>query len=180
MVTPLGESDPHNGAVLGGDTPSGVPHASTKDHVYNGFFIPKGRCSFLPCNRRLTVRQLNLKGTIMVANAWYVVIFPVQQRFFLLKCLRAVLHDPDLYPDPEEFRPERFLNEDGTFRDDPMMLIAFGVGKRICPGRHFVDLTLFIVVSSVLSVFNVTKAKDENGREIPVNVATSAETEVIV
>jgi cytochrome P450 len=49
--------------------------------------------------------------------------------------------------------------------------LVFGVGKRICPGRHFADATLFIAASSVLSVFNVTKAKDENGHEIPVNIA---------
>ena len=33
------------------------------------------------------------------------------------------------------------------------------------------DATTFIAVSSVLSVFNVTNAKDENGYEIPVEAA---------
>jgi cytochrome P450 len=86
-----------------------------------------------------------------------------------LGCPRAILHDPEIYPNPEEFKPERFLDQDGNFREDPMITLAFGVGKRICPGRHFVDATLFIVASSVLAVFNITKAKDEKGHEIPVN-----------
>jgi len=75
-----------------------------------------------------------------------------------------------LYPEPEAFKPERFLNEDGSSRDDPMISLAFGAGRRICPGRHFVDAELFVVAASVLSVFNVTKAKDENENEneIPV------------
>jgi cytochrome P450 len=81
---------------------------------------------------------------------------------------RAVLHDPELYPEPEAFKPDRFLNEDGTFCDDPTLSLAFGAGRRICPGRHLVDAVLFVVTASVLSVFNVTKAKDENGNEIPV------------
>ncbi|KAH9042916.1 cytochrome P450 [Lactarius deliciosus] len=110
--------------------PMGVPHASTEDSIYRGFFIPK--------------------GSMMIVNSW------------------GILHNPELYPDPETFNPERFLNEDGTFQDDPMITLAFGGGKRICPGRHLVDATLFMVAASVLSVFNVTKAKDENGREIPV------------
>ena len=91
----------------------------------------------------------------------------------LMRRVRAILHNPDLYPDPAEFKPERFLNEDGTFRDDPTISLAFGAGKRICPGRHFVDSTLFITISSVLSVFNVVKPKDKNGHEIPVKVATA-------
>ncbi|KAH9952456.1 cytochrome P450 [Russula dissimulans] len=90
------------------------------------------------------------KGAVIFANAW------------------AILHDPETYPDPEEFKPERFLDKDGSFRDDPTLGLVFGVGKRICPGRHFVDATLFIIISSVLSVFNITKAKDESGNDIPV------------
>jgi cytochrome P450 len=58
--------------------------------------------------------------------------------------------------------------------------LAFGIGKRICPGRHFVDATISTVASSVISVFSVTKAKDENGYEIPVKVAVSAERKLIV
>lgn len=97
-----------------------------------------------------------------------------------LRCLRAILHDPEIYPDPEEFKPERFLDQDGGFRDDPTIALAFGVGRRVCPGRHFVDATLFIIASSVLSVFNIMKAKDENDREIPVNVAMRAQTGILV
>ena len=98
---------------------------------------------------------------------------------FLMRFVRAILHNPDLYPDPEEFKPERFLNEDGILRDDPAISLAFGAGKRICPGRHFVDSILFITISSVLSVFNVVKAKDKTGREIPVKVATAFESSFI-
>ncbi|KAI0291061.1 cytochrome P450 [Multifurca ochricompacta] len=123
-------------------TPMGVPHASTEDDIYKGFFIPKGSFDAIA---------------------------------------RAILHNPKLYPDPETFKPERFLNkEDGTFRDDPTILLAFGAGKRICPGRHFVDATLFVVISSVLSVFNVTKAKNKDGNDIPIEVATSVEGRIAI
>ncbi|KAH9976259.1 cytochrome P450 [Lactifluus volemus] len=103
--------------------PVGVPHASTKDDVYDGYFIPK--------------------GAIVIGNTW------------------AIMHDPTLYPEPDVFKPERFLGPDGTLLDDPIVTSAFGWGKRICPGRHFVDATMFIVVSSLLSVFNIEKVQDE-------------------
>ncbi|KAH9994261.1 cytochrome P450 [Russula vinacea] len=86
------------------------------------------------------------RGTRIVANVW------------------AILHDPDMYPDPEEFKPERFIDENGSVRDDPTLSLVFGNGKRICPGRHLVDATIFIVASSVLS----------NGHEIPVNPGLAA------
>jgi cytochrome P450 len=40
-----------------------------------------------------------------------------------------------------------------------MIPLAFGAGKRICPGRHFADATLFILVSSVLAVFDVSNPR---------------------
>jgi hypothetical protein len=65
-------------------------------------------------------------------------------------------------------------------RDDPMLSLVFGVGKRICAGRHLVHAALFIYTSSILSVFNVTKAKDENGLEIPVEVAVTARRGIVM
>jgi len=81
------------------------------------------------------------KGAIVFGNAW------------------AILHNPTIYPEPDSFKPERFLNPDGSLRDDPVLTLVFGFGKRICPGRHFVDGTLFMVVASLLSIFNIEKEK---------------------
>jgi cytochrome P450 len=78
-----------------------------------------------------------------------------------LRGFRAVLHDPEIYPDPEEFNASDFSTMTGP-------------SKRICPGREFAEAALFIVASSVVSVFNLAKAKDENGDDIPVRVAKTS------
>ena len=39
---------------------------------------------------------------------------------------------------------------------------------RICPGRFLANATIWATVASILSAFNVGKAKDAEGREIPV------------
>ena len=77
---------------------------------------------------------------------------------------RAILHDPSIYPEPDVFKPERFLNPDGSLRDDPLLSSTFGFGKRICPGRHFVDTMLFIYVASLLSVFRIENVQGQEKR----------------
>ena len=96
-----------------------------------------------------------------------------------LRYFRVILHDPEIYRDPEEFQPERLLNEDGSVRDHPALSLTCGVGKRICPARHFAEATIFIVASSVLSVYNVAKTKDRSGNDIPVKVAVSTERRLV-
>ncbi|KAI0058254.1 cytochrome P450 [Artomyces pyxidatus] len=93
------------------------------------------------------------KGAIVLANPW------------------AALHDPAVYPAPDTFNPERFLTPDGHVKDDPLLTTVFGFGKRICPGRHVVDETLFIVVAYVLATFDVRHARDADGNPVPADPA---------
>jgi hypothetical protein len=56
-------------------------------------------------------------------------------------------HDPEIYPDPDAFRPERFLDEQpGTYT-----WIPFGGGRRRCLGASFAMLEMKIVLRSALS-----------------------------
>jgi len=54
---------------------------------------------------------------------------------------RGIYHDEEAYPEPSIFKPERFLEADGTLSDNYPNAV-FGTGRRMCPGRHVVDATI--------------------------------------
>ncbi|KAF7365086.1 O-methylsterigmatocystin oxidoreductase [Mycena venus] len=53
--------------------------------------------------------------------------------------------------------------------NDDENVLAFGFGRRICAGRHLADTTVWATIVSVLSTFNITKAKDAVGNEIDID-----------
>ena len=105
-----------------------------------------------------------------------------------------MLHDENAYPNPFSFSPERFLDKEGKI--DPRVrhpdCIAFGFGRRsvgsfrsscmfyfpltrhlhlirrICPGRAMAMSSLMITMASVLLIFDLDYAFDEQGERIPI------------
>ncbi|KAI0767318.1 cytochrome P450 [Fomes fomentarius] len=88
-------------------------------------------------------------GTLLLPNIW------------------ACMHDPEVYENPDEFRPERFLKDGRINSDmrDPAKYI-FGFGRRLCPGQHYGEVGLFITLASLIHVFDITPPLDEYGRPI--------------
>ena len=83
---------------------------STFDDEYNGFYIPK--------------------GTIVFGNAWLVgSVNPISMLNF---SFRSILNDPNIFDNPQEFRPERYL-KDGKLNPDMRDpdCAAFGYGRRL-------------------------------------------------
>ncbi|KAF9460008.1 cytochrome P450 [Collybia nuda] len=85
------------------------------------------------------------KGTIVLSNVW------------------SILHEEKTYSQPMEFRPQRFM---GKNKEPDPADHAFGYGKRICPGRHLAESSLWLVIASILATFEISPAVDDSGRPI--------------
>nr|VWP02386.1 Hist_deacetyl domain-containing protein [Ganoderma boninense] len=113
-------------------TPMGVGHRTTADDELQGYFIPA--------------------GTIVSANVW------ADIRRVLA---RACMHDPTIFEDPDEFRPDA----------------SSGMASWMCRLATLRPSRLVLAGASVLHVFDITPPLDQRGRLVDI---TPGQTDGII
>ncbi|RAL15237.1 cytochrome P450 [Aspergillus homomorphus CBS 101889] len=88
------------------------------------------------------------KGAIVLPNVW------------------AFMHDTSTYPDPIAFKPERFLSLEGQIPELDPRRMAFGFGRRICPGRVLAESSIFIIIAQFLAVFRLEESQERTNERL--------------
>ncbi|XP_039123369.1 cytochrome P450 78A11 [Dioscorea cayenensis subsp. rotundata] len=65
----------------------------------------------------------------------------------------AITHDPNVWAQPEEFKPERFLDADVDVRGGDLRLAPFGAGRRVCPGKNLGIVTVGLWIARLIHVY---------------------------
>ncbi|KAI0259755.1 cytochrome P450 [Gloeopeniophorella convolvens] len=113
-----------------------IPHRTTQNDIYNGYFIPA--------------------GATVIGNTWWDFIFNPSCRVILM-FLRAIFHDPEAFPEPDKFIPERWLSHDAPRFPDQ----AFGFGRRECPGRFMARASVWASIVGILAAFDLTPVEGD-------------------
>jgi cytochrome P450 len=98
------------------------------------------------------------KGTICIPNVWH------------------MNHDPEIYgEDAAHFNPARYLDSHGDVIPGPSDTkeeghFTYGFGRRICPGRHLANNSVFIGIAMMLWASKIERKKDGSGRLLPLDV----------
>lgn len=77
-------------------------------------------------------------GTQVIINAW------------------AIGRDPVTWDDPEEFMPERFLNNSIEYNGLNFEWLPFGAGRRGCPGIQFTMVLVELALANLVYKFDFT------------------------
>ncbi|KAG8267663.1 hypothetical protein J6590_047247 [Homalodisca vitripennis] len=103
----------------------------------------------LPFLTRVCTEKYQVPGTDLVIDEGVRVNIPMY----------SIHHDPDIYPDPYKFDPDRFSEESSRGRHHYAFL-PFGEGPRICIGMRFGKLQVKIGLAAILSRYELSPAPD--------------------
>lgn len=114
-------------------------------------------------------RRCNEKTIIENSNGTKVELQPGDGVFIPISCIHS---DPNFYPEPEKFIPERFSHENRD-KIKPFSYLPFGVGPRNCIASRFALMEIKALFVSLLSNFTIeTCSKTENPLRIKPAVFT--------
>ncbi|GMT22839.1 hypothetical protein PFISCL1PPCAC_14136 [Pristionchus fissidentatus] len=106
---------------------------------------------------RVTTKDVEIKGQMIPKDTW------VNGDIHFL-----MANDP-LFENPEEFRPERYLNEDGkTLKKDLVeRTIPFSIGKRACAGEAVARVELFLGLTATFQHYRILPREGEEIDLVP-------------
>ncbi|KDR81038.1 hypothetical protein GALMADRAFT_241660 [Galerina marginata CBS 339.88] len=90
------------------------------------------------------------KGSMMIPNMW------------------GIMQDESLFgANTDKFDPERFLKPDQSLNPDMSAIdLAFGFGRRTCPGKLLARDTLWILAAHILTAYEIIDPVDMTGKKL--------------
>ncbi len=108
--------------------------------------------------------------------------FRYQPGAVLFAHIHLLHHNPELYPEPRAFRPERFIEAEGGKAPGTYTWIPFGGGRRRCLGASFALLEMKLVLRAVLERCELSPAgvRPERTRRRNITVSPAGGCKVIL
>ena len=83
--------------------------------------------------------------------------YNIPPKTVVIGCIYLLHHREDLYPQADEFKPERFLDRQFS----PYEFMPFGGGVRRCVGEALAQFEMKIVLATILSNYNLELAESQ-------------------
>jgi len=107
---------------------------------------------FLETHRLTRVLQ-NYVPHVAVLDVSYK-CYLIQKGTVVLVDTYTLCYDPNVWNEPNEFRPERWIKSEGQIATE-LSTLPFGVGKRNCPGSNFAENLYFLMITTILQNYSV-------------------------
>jgi len=142
-------------------------HEEVDSVLSDGRWVSLDDMSQLPYVEACILELTRLKSVIPLSLAHltsddaYVGGYFIPKGTTIIPNLYGANKDPDEWPEPDTYRPERFLDESGKICGKSR-IINFSLGKRSCLGEFLARQELFLFFTSLVQKFNILPPEGES------------------
>ncbi|MDJ0689104.1 MAG: cytochrome P450 [Xenococcaceae cyanobacterium MO_188.B32] len=104
--------------------------------------------------------------------------YDLEPGMVVVGCIYLIHQREDIYPEPKQFKPERFLDKQYS----PYEFIPFGGGARRCIGEALAQLELKLALATILSQYEIDLAsnKPEKPKRRGVTLAPANGVKIVI
>jgi cytochrome P450 len=110
------------------------------------------------CNETLRLHTLLPEVGRVIVAPFEVCGYNLQPGDWVIVSIMAIHHDPELYPEPDRYNPERFIGR--TY--SPYEFLPFGGGNRRCLGAGLSDYEMRIALAEIVTNWEFEPAAPEH------------------
>lgn len=114
----------------------------------------------MPYLRAVVRESLRVKPPVTMVPYKTTKAFPISDDYtvpvgsMVIPSFYNSLHDPEVYPKPDEFLPERWLDESGSANANPKNYLVFGSGPHKCIGLEYAMMNMGLVLAQAAVFMN--------------------------
>lgn len=108
----------------------------------------------MPYTRAVVKESLRLRPPVIMVPYTAKADFPITPDYtvpagsMIIPSFWNSLHDPEVYPDPEDFVPERWLDGGSSVNSKPQNYVVFGAGPHKCIANEYAQMHIAAVIST--------------------------------
>ncbi|CAJ0566490.1 unnamed protein product, partial [Mesorhabditis spiculigera] len=109
-----------------------------------------------------TINEIQRMANLLPINLFHVTTedvtvagYTIPNNTMINPLISVLLYDEKVFPEPYKFKPERFLEADGSLKKFEEFM-PFSLGKRQCPGEGLAKIELFLFLANVFQKFEVS------------------------
>ncbi|KAJ7124785.1 cytochrome P450 [Mycena crocata] len=114
----------------------------------------------MPYLQAVVKESLRVKPPVIMVPYKSTKAFPISDDYtvpagsMLIPSFFNSLHDAAVYPEPEEFQPERWLDPKGLANSNPKNYMVWGAGPHRCIGLEYAMMNIALVLATAATMFD--------------------------
>ncbi|KAL6300277.1 cytochrome P450 sterol C22-desaturase [Sparassis latifolia] len=128
----------------------------------------------MPYLRAVVRESMRVKPPVTMVPYKTMKAFPISDDYvvpsgsMIIPSFYNSLHDAEVYPNPDEFLPERWLDPDGSANANPRNYLVFGSGPHKCIGLEYAMMNIGLVLAEAAVLMDWEHVRTEKSDKVQI------------